>query len=182
MKLRRLLLPILAVAATTGLSACGDDGVQKIAESEGTYVTIGSVQYQVQISRQLNPTDVEDRDYLSGIAADEQKLKADEVWFAVFIRAKNLTDVPLDTAEEITLEDTVGTEYERVEAENLIDYKPTVLGPGDVFPHTNEVASYGPTQGKMLLFKVTNRTLDNRPLEMSITSPDGDKGTVQIDV
>jgi hypothetical protein len=182
MKLRRLLLPILAVAATTGLSACGDDGVQKTAESEGTYVTIGSVQYQVQISRQLNPTDVEDRDYLTGIPAGEQKLEPDQVWFAIFIRAKNKTDIPLNTADEFTLEDTVGNEYERVEAENIVDYKPTILGPGDVFPHSNEISSYGPTQGKLVLFKVTNRTLDNRPLEMKIKSPDGDTGTVEIDV
>ncbi len=182
MKLRRLLLPILAVAATTGLSACGDDGVQKTAESEGTYVTVGSVQYQVQISRQLNPADVEDRDYLSGLPAAEQQLAADEVWFAIFVRAKNKTDIPLNTAKEFTLEDTVGNEYERVEPDNIVDYRPTVLGPGDVFPASNEISSYGPAQGKLVLFKVTNSTLDNRPLEMKIVSPDGDTGSVEIDV
>ncbi len=182
MKLRRLLLPILAVAATTGLSACGDDGVQKTAESEGTYVTIGSVQYQVQISRQLNPTDREDKDYLTGLSAEDAKLEPDQVWFGIFVRAKNKTDVPLNMAEEFTLEDTIGNEYERIEPENVVDYTPRILGPGDVSPASNEISSYGPAQGKLVLFKVTNRTLDNRPLEMKITSPDGDTGTVQIDV
>jgi hypothetical protein len=182
MKLRRLLLPILVATATTGLTACGDDGVQKVAESEGTYVTIGSVQYQVQISRQLNPTDVEDRDYLAGVAAADKELKPDQVWFGIFIRAKNKTNVPLNTADEFTLADTVGDKFHRIEAENIVDYKPTILGPGDVFPHSNEVSSYGPTQGKLLLFKLTNETLDNRPLEMEIVSPDGDHGSVRIDV
>jgi hypothetical protein len=182
MKLRRLLLPILAVATTTGLAACGDDGVQKTTASEGTYVTVGSVQYQVQISRQLNPTNVEDKDYLSGIPAAQATLNPDQVWFGIFIRAKNKTKIPLDTAKQFKLVDTVGNEYTPVEAQNIVDYKPTVLGPGDVFPHSNEISSYGPTQGKLVLFKVTNRTLDNRPLEMSIVSPDGDKGSIQIDV
>lgn len=182
MKLRRLVLPILAVAAV-GLSACGGKkGVEKFAESEGVYATIGSVQYQVQISRQLNPADVEDRDYLTGVEDSEKELEPDEVWFGIFIRAKNLTKIPLNAADEFVLEDTVGEEYERVKAENPFDYEPQILGPGDVLPSTNEAASYSPTQGLMLLFKVTNSTLDNRPLEMKIVSPDGDEGAIEIDV
>ncbi|MCU1679172.1 MAG: hypothetical protein JWM93_3930 [Frankiales bacterium] len=182
MKLRRLLLPILAAAATTGLTACGDDGPQKVAVSEGTYVTIGKVEYQVQISRQLNPTDIEDRDYLTGLSAADMQLKPDEVWFGIFIRAKNGTNGSLNTAQDFTLEDTVGTKFARIEAQNIVDYKPTTLGPGDVFPHSNEISSYGPTQGKLLLFKLTNSTLDNRPLDMKIVAPDGDTGSVEIDV
>ncbi len=182
MKLRRLLLPILAAASTTGLFACGDDGPVKVAESEGMTVTIGSIQYQVQISRQLNPTDVEDRDYLTGLPEAERELEPDEVWFGIFLRSKNSTKVPLNTAEEFLLEDTIGEEFERIEAENVVDYKPRVLGPGDVDPPSNAISSYGPTQGRMLLFKVTNTTLDNRPLEMKIVSPDGDEGTIEIDV
>jgi len=182
MTLRRPLLPIILALLVGALTSCGDDGVQKVAESEGTYATVGSVQYQVQTSRQLNPTNIEDRDYLSGLAQGEQNLEADELWFGVFIRAKNLTDVPLDTAEEFTLEDTIGEEFERIEAENVVDYKPLVLESGEASPNTNELSSYGPGQGKMLLFKLKNATLDNRPLEMKIVSPDGDEGTIEIDV
>jgi hypothetical protein len=183
MKLRRLALPILAsVALTAGLSACGDDGPQKTAESEGTSVTIGHLEYQVQISRQLNPTDVEDRDYLKGIPPVQTGLKSDEVWFGVFIRVKNPSHKTLGTSDDFTLSDTLEDSYFPVATTSLVGYKATSLTPGDVFPHSNETASYGPTQGKLLLFKLTNTTLDQRPLELKIKAPDGDTGEIQIDV
>lgn len=182
MKLRRLVLPIIAAAAVTGLSACGDDGPQKEAESEGTYVTIGNLQYQVQISRQLNPTDVEDRDYLVGVPPVQRTLKPNQNWFGIFIRVKNGDKKSQVTATDFTLEDTVNEEYFPVKTTSLVGYTKTTLGPGDVFPHSNETASYGPTQGKLLLFKLTNSTLDNRPLELKIQAPDGDQGAIQIDV
>ncbi len=181
MKLRRLVLPIIAATAVSGLSACGDDGPLKEAESEGQYVTVGKLEYQVQISRQLNPSDVEDRDYLQGLAPVQEELKADETWFGIFIRVKNPSDETLETAEEIVLEDTVEEKYFPVETESIINYEPTTLTPGDIFPHSNEVASYGPTQGKLLLFKLTNATLDNRPLELKIESR-GEEGEITIDV
>lgn len=182
MKLRRLVLPIIASVAITGLSACGDDGPQKNAESEGTYVTIGKLEYQVQISRQLNPTDVEDRDYLQGLPPVQAGLKPDEVWFGIFIRVKNPAHSRIATSNDFTLVDTLDDNYFPVQTTSLVGYKATTLNPGDVFPHTNETASYGPTQGKLLLFKLTNTTLDNRPLELKIKSPDGDEGEIRIDV
>lgn len=184
MKLRRLILPIAACAAVTGLSACGDDGPQKTAESEGTTVTIGKVEYQVQISRQLNPSDVEDKDYLVGIPPVQQGLKPDEVWFGIFLRVKNPSDnsKALRTAKDFVLEDTIDEKYFPIPTSSLVAYKQTTLAPGDRFPHSNETANYGPTQGKMLLFKLTNSTLDNRPLELKIQSTDGDEGEIRIDV
>ncbi|MCW3039908.1 MAG: hypothetical protein JWM31_1813 [Solirubrobacterales bacterium] len=183
MKLRRLALPILAsVALTGGLAACGDDGPQKNAESEGTYVTIGKLQYQVQISRQLNPTDVEDRDYLKGIPPVQGGLKSDEVWFGVFLRVKNPSKSSVKTAADFTLTDTIDDTYFPVPTTSLVGYAPTTLTSGDLFPHSNEAAAMGPTQGKLVLFKVTNTTLDNRPLRLTIKAPDGDEGEIRIDV
>lgn len=183
MKLRRLALPILAsVAVTGGLSACGDDGPQKNTESEGTYVTIGKLEYQVQISRQLNPTDIEDKDYLQGVPPVQTGLKSNEVWFGIFIRVKNPSHKTLGTSEDFSLVDTLDDTYFPVDTTSLVGYKPTTLTPGDLFPHANETAAYGPTQGKLLLFKLTNSTLDNRPLELKIKSRDGDEGEIRIDV
>src|SRR5882757_8107053 len=89
MTLRRSFSALLVAACVAGLTACGDDGPQRISESEGTYVTVDHLRYQVEISRQLNPTDVEDRDYLTGVAPAEATLKPDEVWFGVFVRVSN---------------------------------------------------------------------------------------------
>ncbi len=58
MKTRRLVTLLTVLAAGTALSACGNrvDEVHE-AETEGIYVDVGDLQYQVQISRQLNPTE-----------------------------------------------------------------------------------------------------------------------------
>ena len=49
------------------------------------------MKYQVQISRLLNPTDREDRDYLVDLPAGERLAPEDE-WFAVFMRVENDDD------------------------------------------------------------------------------------------
>ena len=62
------------------------------AETEGLYIDVGELNYQVQISRQLNPADAEDSDYLTGLPAGRPAAGAEEVWFGVFIRVENETD------------------------------------------------------------------------------------------
>ena len=67
---RRLLLIALALlCASLGLSACGNkqETVTR-GESEAIYVTLGDVQYQVQLSRQIDPYSPGDRDLLKGVA------------------------------------------------------------------------------------------------------------------
>ncbi len=50
-------------------------------------------------------------------------------------------------------------------------------------PLPDSAAFEGPTQGALLLFKVPRLTLDNRPLELVITPPEGgEKGIVVLDV
>ena len=87
--MRRCLLLVIAVAAL-GVSGCGDkEQTITAGESEAAYVTLGDLQYQVQISRQLNPRDVEDRAYLTGIAPDQARLRPGESWFGVFLLVQN---------------------------------------------------------------------------------------------
>ena len=45
------------------------------AETEGIYLDVGDLKYQVQISRELNPADIEDRDYLKGLPAGDAQPK-----------------------------------------------------------------------------------------------------------
>ena len=72
------------------------------------YSEVGGLKYQVQISRELNPTDSEDRAYLVGLAPTARDLKPDETWFAVFLRVQYDTKdgAPRPTARDFTLEDT----------------------------------------------------------------------------
>src|SRR4051794_18402570 len=94
-RLPSVRLPILvaAVLAAALLAGCGNkEDVTTKADNEGIFIDVGPLSYQVQISRQLNPRDPEDRTYLQGIPADQVALKPDETWFAVFMRVENNSD------------------------------------------------------------------------------------------
>ena len=81
--MRRCLLLVIAVAAL-GVSGCGDkEQTITAGESEAAYVTLGDLQYQVQISRQMNPRNVGDRALLVGIPPADRGLAPDEIWFGV---------------------------------------------------------------------------------------------------
>ena len=107
-RLRRPIrsLAVLAVLiAAGGVSACGvhrdeEARVQHI-EGEGFYLSLGDLKYQVQGSRQLNPYDVQDRQYLVGVPEHEQELESDEVWFGVFMQVENESDEPLTPSGDI---------------------------------------------------------------------------------
>ena len=80
MRPARLLTLLVALCAVSLATACGQEpqdrgGFQtenaQVAETEAVYVTLDGMKYQVQISRQLNPLLIDDRDYLDGSAESE---------------------------------------------------------------------------------------------------------------
>ncbi|HEY6758059.1 MAG TPA: hypothetical protein VI318_01165 [Baekduia sp.] len=188
MQLRRLAVTaIAALAATTSLAACGSSNDEPSAgATEGPYVNTGDLKYQVQISRQLNPTDSEDRDYLTGLPVTQRSLLPGQEWFAVFIRVFNMSDAPHASASQFTIRDTTGKAYEPIAINtniNRVAYKPAAVGSGDQIPVPGSLARENLTQGGLILFKVNNSTYDSRPLELDITPPDGGKpATVDLDV
>ena len=79
-----MLLPVALAALALG--ACGNKEDHVLhAATEGIYLDVGGLKYQVQISRVLNANDREDRDYLVDLPADQQ-LGSNDNWFAVFMR------------------------------------------------------------------------------------------------
>jgi hypothetical protein len=185
MQLRRLAATTaVAVAAATSLAACGSEE-PTAAKTEGVYVNTGDLKYQVQISRQLNPSDFEDRDYLTGLPAGDT-LKNGEEWFGVFIRVFNMTKSDHEAASQFVIRDTTGKEYHPVVIDaniNRTAYHPAVVHGGDQIPVPGSLARDNLTQGGLLLFKVQNGTYSSRPLELNITPPEGGKSaTVDLDV
>lgn len=184
MQLRRLVATsIVAVATATSLAACGDEETTQ-GRDEGTYVTAGDLQYQVQISRQLNAKDFEDRDYLLGLPSGAS-LNKDQEWFGVFIRVFNRTNSDHESASQFVIRDTTGKEYQPVVIDtnaNRTAYHPAVVHGGDQIPVPGSLARENLTQGGLLLFKVENSTYSSRPLELNITSPEGKTATVDLDV
>ena len=184
----RRLLMVLALAAALALAGCGNKiEVRTVGETEGLYIDIGELKYQVQISRIINPDDIEDRNYISGLPAGTLPPKADEAWFGVWLRVQNTSsdEATIDPATEFEIVDTQENSFEPLELEgNPFAYAPEPLGPNAVLPNSESPAGQGPIQGSLLLFKLTTETLQNRPLEFKITSPENpdDVGIVDLDV
>src|SRR3954465_12710001 len=109
------LLALTAVVAALGLGACGNKTVSiHGGETEGIYLDVGQLKYQVEISRQLNPSIPEDRTFLSDVAQGDRKLAPDELWFAVFVRVENEPDQAQSPASNYTIRDTEGNVFRPV--------------------------------------------------------------------
>jgi hypothetical protein len=179
----RLLSALAIAAAAAGLSACGEEEPTLRAENEGSYIEVGELKYQVQLSRQLNPGLRSDAELLTGLAADEEQLEPDTTWFVVYMRVENETEESHESSEEFTIEDTAGEEFEPIPVDNIMAYRPQLVEGGRQVPDSQVVANFGGAQGSILLFKLPVSALDNRPLELLVQSPDGrTTGTVDLDV
>jgi hypothetical protein len=182
------LVRLLVLCALLALAAagCGNkQDVRTLGETEGIYIDLGELQYQVQISRQLNEFETEDKAYLAGLPAGYPEPGADEEWFAVFIRVSNPHDRTLRPSDNFQIRDTQEQTYTPVplSASNVFAYRPTPLGPNDLIPQPDSPAGNGPTQGSLLLFKIKQTSLQNRPLELRILAPgSSDVGIVDLDV
>jgi hypothetical protein len=161
----------LAAAAVLGLTACGthteDLGVKEAA-GEGLSIPIGGIDYNVFITRQLNPQIVPDNAFYRG--PDPGK---GQTLYGVFLQACNNGKKPQQTAEAFKVTDNQGNEFEPtpLPKDNSFAYQPRVLAPKECIPATGSVAQLGPTAAAMLLFKFPVEDTENRPLELEITSP-----------
>jgi hypothetical protein len=180
-------LGVIAGAAlvSLGLAACGHkESHPTVADNEGIYVDAGPLTYQVQISRELNPFDVEDKEYLSGVASPP--LKANEEWFAVFLWAKNETHSDRTTTTSFDIIDTQGIRYYPVainRAVNPYAWTAQTLRPLGTEPAPDSTAYFGPTQGAELLFKLNDSVYSNRPITLQIFAPGQARpSTVSLDL
>jgi len=181
-----LLLLVLACALAVGACGRGDERVVE-GETEGLYIDVGKLKYQVQVSRQLNPLIANDRAYLEGVAPEDRRLRPDEEWFAVFMRVENdeADGETAASAQEFEIHDTQENVYTPVEYTgfNPFAYRPAPIPPEDVLPQTDSPAGQRFPFAAVLLFKVRRFSLDNRPLELIIEDPaGGEEGTIALDV
>ena len=183
----RIILVALASIVALALAGCGHEK-ETVAKTEGVYLDLGPMKYQVQISRWLNPADPQDFEFFRGLPPGmSAALPADELWFGVFMRVENPTDRPQPMAENYVIEDTEGNKYEPV----LLDQKtnPLVYRPGfnlpavSVFPIRDTLGDQSFAQGGELLFKIKTSANQNRPLVLHISNTQGTfNGEVDLDV
>jgi hypothetical protein len=184
---RALLLLALAAAAMLALAGCGNKvETRTIGDTEGIYIDVGDLKYQVQLSRIINPNDLEDRTYLAGLPSGTAPPKSDEAWFGVWMRVQNVRSKDtFPAAQEFEISDTQEDKFTPVPlANNPFAYQPQDLGPRTIVPNANSVAGEGVIQGSLILFKLTTEALANRPLEFKIVSPTSadNVGIVDLDV
>ncbi len=168
-RVRRLLLLAGAVAVVLGTAACGRVAHPTEADNEGVYVDVGPLTYQVQISRELNLYNIEDKEYLSGVSSPAPA--PDQEWFAIFLWAKNETHSDHVTTDAFDIVDTQGNKYYPIAinaAVNPYAWTPRTLKPLGTEPAPDSTAYFGPTQGAELLFKLNNSVYSNRPLTLEI--------------
>ena len=182
---RRLLAALIAALAALVVAGCGNkEDEYTFGGTEGVYVTVDGLKYQVQISRLLNPADVEDQGYLRGISEGVAP-NADEVWFAVFMRVENDGDTTRTAADQFEIRDTQGNVFKPLNLDtkfNLFAYKPRPVTPGTLIPIVNSPASNNTIRGALLLFKVKTDSLYNRPLELHIANSREGQGEAVIDL
>jgi hypothetical protein len=180
---RRLTVVCGALALTLGLSACGlgnkESRPQNVSQAiisagDEPYFYAGPVTYQVQITRQLNPYATEDRQYLIGVPSSDLSLAPDQLWFGVFMWAKDQTTANVTTTDTFTITDSEGTTYDPVPVNPTLNpyaWTSQTLVPGGTEPGPDTTASEGPTQGGLVLFKLNDSVYSNRPLTLHIYAP-----------
>jgi hypothetical protein len=165
-----LVVCVLALASSVGMTAC-ESQAQKTrngAEREGLSFPVGGIDYNVFITRELNPRIVPDKAYYRG-----PEPRKDELLYGIFLQACNRTGKVLPTAARFTVTDNQGNTFEPIPLprDNAFAYNPTILKPDQCVPEVGSVAQLGPTAGSMLLFKFPLPNTENRPLDLEIESP-----------
>ena len=171
---RRVAVLVAALVATLALGACGSGGPGTVADAnnDGAYVNAGNVTYQMQISRELNQYNVEDMEYLAGVG--NRALAPGQLWYGVFLWAKNQTHEVQTTTDSFDIVDTQGNYYYPVPIDGSVNpyaWTSQILAPLGTEPSSGSMASFGPTQGGVVLFKLDNSVYSDRPLIFQIRLP-----------
>jgi hypothetical protein len=184
----RLLRIVLSTALVTAVAAgCGSESTATVADTEGLYLDINGLKYQIEMSRYMNPADVEDSEYLIGLPKGTAEPTADETWFGVWVRVENTSsDETLPSASRWEIHDTQENVYRPIPIDAEINpfvYKAGDVPPKTVIPLPSSAAGQGPIQGSLLLFKLKVDSLQNRPLELKFSNGGGSQeGTYDLDV
>ncbi|MEO6859655.1 MAG: hypothetical protein ABI323_13915 [Solirubrobacteraceae bacterium] len=174
MRARRLWTIASALILAFGVAACGHhEGHPTVADANnnGDYVDAGPLTYQLQISRVLNPYSTEDSQYVKGLPLGTPAPTPQQQWYGVFLWARNQTKKAHVTADNFVVLDTQGNKYYPLKLNSELNpyaWTSQRLAPGQTQPGADTTASFGPTQGQLVLFKIGNSAYANRPLTLEI--------------
>lgn len=173
------VLPALVAVAALALTGCSKDA-KPVEAKEGGRIHLDGAFYQVQLSRSLNPKDVEDGYYLEGQPAP----KPGESYFGVFMRVDNEETphrvMPI-SIEHMRIKNARGREFEPLPVKaSGWGYEPAPIGKGAFLPINDSPAGIGPIRGGLILFRIPQADLNDRPLELEIEGKQ--HGAILLDV
>jgi hypothetical protein len=197
----RRLIRLLIACSVLALVASGcTKGEDHDPVREGIAADLSGLDYNVYITRQLNPKDVEDIAYYDGseqspgcegkgpgpqLTPEERVQACPTALFGVFIQVCNGASkgAPLPAREpseeagrefhgDFEIEDSQGNKYEPLvlPTTNVFAYRARPLPKGDCIPAAGSAAFNSPTAGSLLVFRIPVASTENRPLELSISS------------
>lgn len=173
-----MLLALALLIAALPLAACGGEE-EELEVVEGEPIVVDDVSYNVVISRFLNPDDVEDAEYLAG----EPDPPDGEQYFGVFMQIENDGDEAVALPNELTVVDTADNIYGQLNTDNQYALPlGDELPPDGSVPDPDSTPYYGPTQGALVLFLVSEASAENRPLRLEVPLPSGDVGEIELDI
>jgi hypothetical protein len=179
-------LPTKTIAAACalllagGLAGCGDEepGVDEPAR-EGLALELSGVDYNVFITRQLNPAIPPDNAYYKG-----PPVTKGQTLYGVFLQACNRTKESQQAVEDFKIKDAQGNEFEPEDLpeDNKFAYHPAELLPHECIPEVGSVAQLGPTAGSMILFRLPLENTEYRPLELEVEGAGEEHLTFELDI
>jgi hypothetical protein len=180
---RHLPVVLCLAALAAGVAACGEADVKQGVDEparEGLALDLQGIEYNVFITRELNPRVAPDMAY---VEAGTEPSK-DETLYGVFLQACNRTDDPHQPFDQFKIVDNQGNEFEAEELpeDNQFAYHAKELLPDECLPEAGSVAQLGPTAGLMLLFKLPLANTEYRPLELEIEGSGGEHLTYELDI
>jgi hypothetical protein len=183
---------LLAGLAAFSASGCfgGVKGADKQPAVEGIAVPLAGLDYNVYITRELNPHDAEDRAYYQGPVEDpkceaapgtptsftptERVQKCPTNLYGVFVQVCNEDGGTKNPAREqpadFEVEDSQGNKFEPLPlpASNAFAYRARPLTKDDCIPEKGSAAAEGPIAGAGLVFRLPVAATENRPLELLV--------------
>jgi hypothetical protein len=178
---RRVLAPLAIAVAFATLAAGGCSSEQHdLSVPEGTPVTLGNLEYNVQVSRFLNPADQEDRSYLQGAP----ELARDDYYLGVFLTVDNTGYEKASLPTRYEVYDTQHNTYTPVSIDNEFALPLS----GDVpareqIPSSDSIPANAPIGGLMLLFVIHESSTENRPLTLKVPAAgNAAPARIQLDI
>ena len=182
---KRLVTAIGGAICAVVVSACGAGEHARYADNLGPgYVQVGQLNYQVQVSRELNPWDPnEDHWYLQGFTKSQLALPQADEYFGVSLQVYNWSKRAATPTSRFYISDTLGQRFVPMKnpAPNPYSFVPTSIPAGGQSPNISSNAYAGWTQGEFIVFKIPYADLPARPFILHIVGP-STQSRIELDV